>query len=208
MTTRIFLVRHGGTLFSNEDRFAGSTDVELSNQGKSQAALLSRRLARSHIDAIYSSDMKRAIDTASAIGARHTCKVATDREFREIDHGHWEGQVHSDIEKKFPEEYAHWASDPFNNAPPGGESGKSVLERSLPALQRLVATHPDKTILLVSHKATNRLMIAALLGIDPARYRDRLAQDLCCLNILNFSTPDQAQLVLLNDISHYANSAS
>jgi len=182
--------------------------VELSNQGRSQAALLSRRLARSKIDAIYSSDMKRAFDTASAIGTRHTCKVSTNPAFREIDHGHWEGQVHREVEQKFPDEYAKWSADPFHNAPPGGESGESVLARALPALEQLVSTHPNQTILLVSHKATNRLMISALLGIDPAQYRNRLAQDLCCLNILSFATANDAQLVLMNDTSHYSNSAS
>src|SRR5439155_5355461 len=104
MPTRLFLVRHGGTLLSADDRFAGSPNVDLSEQGRSQAALLSRRLVRAPIAAIYCTDLKRTIDTASAIAARHTSKITQERAFREIDHGQWEGKTHREAQEQYPEE--------------------------------------------------------------------------------------------------------
>src|SRR5436189_1224582 len=113
MATRVLLVRHGGTVQSLEDRFAGSTDVELSPDGKSQAALLSRRLAKEKISAIYCSPMKRAIDTAAAIAARHTASPKMMAGLREVDHGKWEGLVHKEVEQKFATEYQQWSEDTF-----------------------------------------------------------------------------------------------
>jgi probable phosphoglycerate mutase len=93
--------------------------------------------------------------------------------------------------------------DPLNTVIPGGESGKMVLDRALPAIGRIVAKHAGQTVLVVSHKATNRLLLAAWLGFDPRRYRDRLAQDLACLNIIHFKDVGP-QIVLVNDTSHYS----
>src|SRR5439155_25711128 len=103
-----------------------------------------------------------------------------------IDHGHWEGVPHKEVEVKFADEYARFSADPFNTVIPGGESGRHVLERARPAFARIIAAHAGQTVLVVSHKATNRLLLADWLGFDPRRYRDRLAQDLVCLNIVLF----------------------
>jgi broad specificity phosphatase PhoE len=125
---------------------------------------------------------------------------------REIDHGKWEGLVHQEVEKKFAAEFAAWAADPFTVAPPGGETGLHVLSRALPALRQIVVDHPDKTVLVVAHKATNRLLLCSLLGIDPREYRERVAQDLACLNVLDFKDPSHAEAIVLNDTSHCGNS--
>ena len=204
MPTRILLVRHGTTPFSAEDRFAGSTDIELSEDGRELARRLADRLAAVNIDACYCSDMRRTVQTASIIAAPHKLVPVPKAELREIDHGQWEGLVHKDVEKRFAAEYAVWSADPFASAPPGGESGLQVLCRALPALRRIVSDHAGQTVLVVSHKATNRLLLCALLGIDPRFYRERLAQDLACLNIIDFKDPSREQVVLLNDTSHCA----
>jgi probable phosphoglycerate mutase len=90
-----------------------------------------------------------------------------------------------------------------NTTIPGGESGRAVLDRALPALRTIVAKHRGQTVLVVSHKATNRLLIAELMGMDVRRYRDRLDQDLACLNVLDFADANNARLVLMDDTSHY-----
>ena len=153
---------------------------------------------------MYCSDMKRAIDTATAVARPHRVSPRAIKELREIDHGKWEGIVHEEVEQKYTAEYAAWSADPLTSPPPGGETGLSVLSRALPAMRRLVADHPGQTIAIVSHKATNRLLIAYYLGMDVRRYRDRLSQDLACLNILEFSSPVEARLVVLNDTTHCA----
>ena len=202
MKTRVLLVRHGATVFSAEDRFAGSTDVDLSDEGRTLARRLAERLAKVKIDAAYCSDMKRTVQTAKIVADPHGLAPIGVPGLREIDHGKWEGMVHKEVEKKDAAQYAAWSADPFVTAPPGGESGLHVLARALPALRKIVADHPDQTVLVVSHKATNRLLLCSLLGIDPRYYRDRLAQDLACLNVLEFKDPSQPQAVVINDSSH------
>lgn len=203
MKTVIVLVRHGGTVFSSSDRFAGSSNVDLSDAGREQARKLGARLAGAQIDAAYCSPMQRAIDTARlALGDRPV--VAQQRDgLREVDHGKWEGHVHRDVERDFPKEYADWDADPFTAAPPGGETGLQVFQRALPALRQIVTEQQGKTVLVVSHKATNRILLCSLLGMDMRSYRDTLSQDLACLNLLEFTAPWRARVVLMNDISHY-----
>jgi probable phosphoglycerate mutase len=202
--TRIFLVRHGATTSTADDRFAGSSDVELSPDGTAQLSKLSQRLANARIDAAYSSHMKRAIDSAAILAKPHGITPLAWPELREIDHGHWEGVPHKEVEHKFADEYTAWSADPVNTKIPGGESGRDVLERARAAMGRIVQRHPGQTVLVVSHKATNRLLLADWLGFDPRRYRDRLAQDLACLNIILFRGTLGPQVQLMNDTSHYS----
>ncbi len=202
--TRIYLARHGGTTSSDANRFAGSSNPQLSDAGRAQAAALAERLCDKPITAAYCSDMDRAIATATAVAAPHGITPVPMAALREINHGHWEGQVHKDVEQQFADEYAAWDADPFGFAPEGGETGASVLARALPAVLQIVRDHPSQSVLVVSHTATNRLLLCALLGIDPRRYRDRLGQDLACLNVIDFKNTTTARVVTMNDIHHYA----
>ena len=203
MNTRVLLVRHGATELSAEDRFAGATDVLLSQEGEAQAACLSRRLAETPIAAVYASPLRRTLRTAAILAAPHKLDVIGDAGLREIDHGHWEQRTRAEVETNFPDEYHTWEADPFTFAPQGGETGLSVLSRALPALRNCVQAHAGKTILVVSHKATLRLLIGSLLGFDLRGYRDRLDQKPCCLNVVDFRDPTRARLMLYNDVSHY-----
>jgi broad specificity phosphatase PhoE len=201
--TRIFMVRHGATVLSDEDRFAGATDVELSEEGREQARRLAERLSHAKITAIYASPLGRTVETARILAAPHDLEVQTCDGFREISHGHWEGMKRRDVEEKFPDEMAEWEKDPYTFAPAGGESGLAVTARALPALIDLVRDHPGEKILVVSHKATIRLLLSSLLGFDPRRYRDNLDQKPAALNIVDFRDPTRARLTLFNDTSHY-----
>ncbi len=204
MTTRLYLVRHGATTASAEDRFAGAADVELSAEGRSQAEHLARRLADDKIAAAYCSPLTRTLETARIIARPHGLTPSPKDGLREIDHGHWEGLRRSEVEAQFPDEYAAWESDPFTFAPEGGESGLSVLARALPVVREIVLAHPAQNVLVVSHKATLRLLVSSLLGFDARGYRDRLDQRPACLNVLEFKDPARARLMLFNDVSHYA----
>lgn len=204
MVTRLYLIRHGATTLSAEDRFAGSTNVDLSDEGRRQARALSERLTTAPLTAIYCSPMQRAIDTASFVAEPHRLSPQTRTELREIDHGHWEGMTRREVEQKYGDEYAAWEEDPFTFAPAGGESGLAVMARALPLLREIVLAHKDEHVAVVSHKATIRLLLASLLGFDARGYRDRLDQAPACLNLLDFKDPVRARLMLLNDCSHYA----
>ena len=204
MTTRVLLIRHGATVLSAEDRFAGATDVALSEEGQQQAFALGERLSEAEITAVYASPMQRTIATAQFIAAPHQLPVTTDPGLREIDHGRWEQLTRREVEQRFPEEYANWEADPFTFAPEGGESGLGVMARALPVLRRIVVANPDRTVAVVSHKATIRLVLCSLLGIDARGYRDRLDQSPACLNALDFKDPVRARLLVYNDTSHYS----
>jgi probable phosphoglycerate mutase len=201
--TRILLARHGATTLSLEDRFAGSSDVPLSDEGFEQARRLGERLKGEPIAAVYCSDMHRAMHTAEAIAQPHGLELITRPALREVDHGQWEGLVHEDVEQRFAEEYKRWDQDPLLSPPPGGESGLRVLARAMTELAAIVNHHPAQTVCVVAHKATNRLLLCAVLGIDPRLYRARVGQDLACLNVIEFRSPAQGRVVLMNDTSHY-----
>ena len=202
--TRVFLVRHGATVLTAEDRFAGATDVALSDEGRAQAGRLAARLAEEKIAAVYASPLGRTVETATIAAEPHGLSVATRDGLREISHGRWEQLTRKEVDEQYPEEAAAWEADPYTFAPAGGESGLAVTARALPVLIELVRAHPGEAILVVSHKATIRLLLSSLLGFDPRRYRDNLDQSPCALNIVDFKDPVRARLTLFNDTSHYA----
>jgi probable phosphoglycerate mutase len=204
VTTRVLLVRHGATVSSRDDSFNGETDVALSEVGREQARSLGRRLAAERIDAFYASPLSRAMETARLVAAPHGGEVVPIPALREVSHGRWEQKLRAEVEALYPEEYRRWESDPFSFAPEGGESGLAVTARALPALLEIVGSHPRERVLVVSHKATIRLLIAVVLGIDPRTHRDRLESSPAGLSVLEFRDSTAARLTLFNDTSHYS----
>jgi probable phosphoglycerate mutase len=203
MPTRIFLVRHGATSLTAEDRFAGSTDVALSDEGRRQVASLAERLKGERVDTFYASPLQRTMETARILAAPHGMQPVAEHALREIDYGRWEGLTRSEVETAFRKEYAIWEEDPFTIAPIGGESGINVLNRALPIMRRIVEQHRHRSVVVVSHKGTNRLLISSLLGFDVRGYRDRLDQSPAALTILDFMNEVRPRLRLFNDVSHY-----
>lgn len=202
--TRIYLIRHGATILTAEDRFAGATNVQLSEEGRWQASRLAQRLKGLPVAAVYASPLDRTMETARILAAAHELEVQSRDGLREISHGHWEQLTRAEVEKQFPAEAAAWDEDPFTFAPEGGESGLAVTARALPALMEMVRQHEGESIIVVSHKATIRLLLSSLLGFDPRRYRDNLDQNPAALNVVDFKDPVRARLMLFNDTSHYS----
>ena len=202
-TTRLYLVRHGATQMTAEDRFSGAIGAELSDEGRQQAALLGERVQDDRIAAVYASPLSRSADTARIIARTCGLEPIFREELREISHGPWEGLTRAEVEERFPGEYPAWEADPFTYAPPGAESGVAVLARALPVIREIVTAHEGQCVLVVSHKATIRLVLCSLLGIDARGYRDRLDQSPASLNVLDFKGPVRARLLLFNDTSHY-----
>jgi probable phosphoglycerate mutase len=203
LTTRLYLVRHGATQLTAEDRFSGSVGVDLSDEGREQVRRLAERIASDGIAAVYCSPLGRTVETAALLAAPHRLDPIHRDGLREISHGRWEGLTRREVEERYSEEYASWEADPFTFAPQDGESGLGVLARSLPVVREIVVAHPNETVLVVSHKATLRLILSSLLGFDARGYRDRLDQSPACLNVVDFKDPVRARLMLFNDISHY-----
>jgi len=203
MPTRLYLVRHGATELTAEDRFSGATDVPLSDLGRAQVRALGERLAGETIHAVVASPLGRTLETARIIAAPHGIEPKVEPDLREIDYGHWEGKTRGEVEAQYGEEYANWQEDPLTIAPRGGESGVQVLARALLVIRRIIDQHRHGSVLVACHKGTNRLLISSLLGFDARGYRDRLDQSPAALNILDFVSPVRARLRLFNDCSHY-----
>src|SRR5262249_33299943 len=175
----------------------------LSEEGRAQARCLADRLAQEQFAAAYCSPLSRTVDTATILCEPHGIAPIHRSGLREISHGRWEGLTRAQVEEQFPGEYEAWDADPFTSAPEGGESGVSVLARALPVVREIVVAHAGHNVLVVSHKATLRLLLSSLLGFDARGYRDRLDQSPACLNVLDFRDPARARLMLFNDVSHY-----
>ena len=201
--TRLYLIRHGATMLTAEDRFAGATNVALSDEGRRQASALAVRLKGVKFSAIYASPLDRTMETASILAAPHRLEVQARDGLREISHGRWEGMTREEVLMAYPDEVAAWDEDPYTFAPVGGESGLAVTARALPPLMEICATHRGDHVAIVSHKATIRLVISSMLGFDPRRYRDNLDQSPCALNIVDVRGPTCFRLTLFNDTSHY-----
>ena len=201
--TRIFLVRHGATVLTAEDRFAGATNVQLSDEGRGQVARLAERLRGVKLAAVYASPLDRTMETARILAGPHELEVKPCDGLREISHGHWEELTRKEVDQKFPQDAEEWEKDPYTFAPRGGESGLAITARALPALIEILRAHPAEKVLVVSHKATIRLLLSSLLGFDPRRYRDNLDQSPAALNIVDFKDLTRARLTLFNDTSHY-----
>ena len=166
--TQVFLVRHGATDWNKEKRAQGHADIDLNADGHKQAAAVATELAHEHIDAVYSSDLKRARDTAVAIASAQGLEVQVDPDLREIDQGDWEGLTTDEIRTRWPN---LWGPNRHYNARPGGESPQQVKSRSLRALRRAVEAHPEGAIVVVSHGGTIRWLSAEALGFDDYRSR-------------------------------------
>jgi broad specificity phosphatase PhoE len=201
--TRLYLVRHGATQLTSEDRFSGSVGVDLSKEGRAQVRRLAKRLADESISAVYCSPLSRTVETAAILAEPHKLPLIHRDGLKEISHGRWEGLTRPEVEARFPDEYASWEADPFTFAPQAGESGVGVLARALPVIRQIVVSHVGQNVLVVSHKATLRLLLSSLLGFDARGYRDRLDQSPACLNVVDFKDPVRARLMLFNDVSHY-----
>ncbi|MBA7711342.1 Phosphoserine phosphatase 1 [subsurface metagenome] len=199
--TRLLLVRHGETELNSAERYWGHSDVKLSALGIRQAEGLRDRLSAEQIDAIYSSDLKRALVTAKTIASGRQLAVITCAELREINFGKIEGLNFEEISQLFPEFAAKWRLQrDINLEFPGGESFNELNSRVSSFADRLRRHTDDEVVLVVAHAGVLRTLICQLMGIElRCIYQIRL--DLASLSIVE-TYPQGAIVSLLNDTSH------
>jgi phosphoserine phosphatase len=162
---RMLLLRHAETDWNRERRFQGWRDVPLSATGREQAESAARLLATTRLDAVWSSSLARARDTAAIIAAPHGLPVQETDAFREMGFGEWEGLTRDEVRARFPDAHRTWAEAPHEAAWAGAETLATVRERALAGLAALRAAHQGQTICLVSHGITGRLLILEALGL-------------------------------------------
>ena len=198
--TVTLLLRHGQTPMSVQKRYAGLSDVPLTEVGVQQAAAAGKRLASAGLTAIVTSPLARAMRTAEEVAAATGAPVEADEGFRETDFGAWDGLTFAEVRERWPAELTAWLADPAV-APPGGESFVAVSARVSDALGRVLAGHRGQTVLIVSHVTPIKTLVAAaLLAPPPALYRMHL--DVAALCQVDWYADGPAVLRSFNDTGH------
>ena len=198
--SRLLLVRHGDTELNSAERYWGHSDVKLSAGGLSQAERLRHRLVARKIDAVYSSDLRRASVTAETIASGHQLEVITCNELREINFGELEGLTFNEISRLYPEVTRLWVKMDTSLKYPGGESLDELNNRVSQFLGRLEKHTEEETILIVAHSGVLRTLVCQLLGLELRHFR-QIRLDLASLSMLE-TYQGGAILSLLNDVSH------
>jgi broad specificity phosphatase PhoE len=199
----LHLVRHGDTAQSAEGYFAGDIDPPLTERGQKQALALGSLAPSLKLAQVYVSPKLRARQTAEPIVAATQAPLVVEEGLREIAYGTWEGRKETDIRAMDPDAYNAWSLDPALVSPPGGESAFAIAARALPVLVRACRDHPTGNVLFVSHKATIRVIVCALLGIPLGRFRDRVSCPTASVTTFDFGERG-AMLVDLGDTHHLA----
>lgn len=201
MTLQLFLLRHGQTDFSRANRFCGEIDPPLNSVGLRMADALAAAHGHDPWTAIYCSPRTRALQTATPLSQAARVPIQVDDGLREIAYGDWEGLTHDEAVARYPEAYEYWANDPASHGTPGGETAFMVAARATPVIGRLRERYASGRVLVVSHKATLRVIVCSLLGMDVRLFRERIAQPVGALTCFDISGRD-ARLTLHGDVSH------
>lgn len=186
MALTLYLIRHGETEYSRSGGFCGSLDPELTPEGLQMAEAFGA--AYSHLDwtAAYVSPMKRTIATAKPLCDAVGIEMQLRDGLKEIEYGEWEGKTQDYVKENDSENYIHWMTEPAWNAPPGGETAVQIASRSELVISEITAKHKSGNVLVVSHKATLRIILCGLLGIDLGRYRDRIDMPAASVSVVLF----------------------
>jgi phosphoserine phosphatase len=167
--TTILLARHGESDWNRDRRWQGHADRPLTDLGREQARALADRLAATELDAVYSSDLERARETAAIVAKPHHLPVRELSDLREVDVGSWSGLTRADAEERFPAAFRRWTEgeEGWND----GETYEQLSERVLGAVLTIATRHPRDRVLLVAHGGSIRAVHAAALGVDVHTYR-------------------------------------
>ena len=168
--TEIILVRHGETDWNASEIFRGRADVGLNETGQKQAEALGAYLSREKIEFIYSSPLKRAIDTAEAIARYQALEVNTIENLIDFHFGDWQGLSLRDVSERYPELYRDWEDTPEQVRIPGGESLADVRNRALPFIEDAIMRCGEGRVVFVSHRIVNKVLVCALLGMELSHF--------------------------------------
>ena len=202
MALTLYFLRHGQTALSREDIFCGSgLDPELTPEGLEMARAFVNAYHNADWRAVYSSSLRRGISTAQPLCQALGIDLQIRAELNEIGYGRWEGLTKEQVDREFHEEYISWLADPAWHAPTGGELAVVISRRALQVVEEIRQKFTDGNILVVSHKATIRIVLCSLLGIDVSSFRYRLACPVGSVSIVEF-TLNGTMLKALADRSH------
>ncbi len=198
--TDIYLVRHGQTAWNKEEIFRGRTDVPLDETGLREAVMAAEYFRGMEVHAIYSSPLSRAWQTAQKISDVVAKEVAPLQAIHDMSFGRWEGRSLREVQKEDGERYRQWQESPHLLKIPGGESLDEVRGRAMAGLDEAINSHPGKTLIFVSHRVINKVLICAILGLDNSHFW-QIGQDTTAINLIRYRT-GRYVLSLLNESCH------
>ena len=202
MSLSLYLLRHGQTELSRADVFCGSgLDPELTSEGLQMAKSFAAAYRSKPWSAIYCSRLRRTITTAQPLCDEIGVSPQVRAELNEIGYGKWEGLTREIVQRDYHDDYLSWLADPAWHCPTEGELAITIARRSLSAIDEIRWQHMSGNVLVVSHKATIRIILCALLGIDVGRFRYRFACPVGSVSVVEFS-PAGPLLHSLADRSH------
>ena len=198
--TKIYLVRHGQTAWNKEEIFRGRTDVPLDDIGLREAQLAAGYFRGKEIHAIYSSPLLRAFQTAQEISKVCDLGVTPLQGITDMSFGEWEGRSLQEVREKDQERYRQWREEPHRVKIPEGETLEEVRVRSMTSLEKAIESHPGKTLVLVSHRVINKVILCAILGLDNSHFW-QIMQDTTAINLIQHKNGKYV-LFLLNETCH------
>lgn len=184
MSLNLYLLRHGETIYSRSGGHCGWIDPDLTAEGEEMAAAFAKIYSQVSWQAIYASPMKRTLATAQPLSDKTGIELQVRAGLKEIHYGDWEGQTVAAVQSKYADDYRRWQSEPGWNAPTHGETGLQLANRALAVIAEINHQHTNGNVLVVSHKATIRIILCNLLGIELGRYRDRLDVPACSVSVI------------------------
>jgi broad specificity phosphatase PhoE len=197
--TELILARHGETEWNVGKIFRGRADVNLDAVGVKQADLLGKYLGNCRLEAVYSSPLKRALDTATIVARYQKVGVHTAEDIIDLDYGEWQSLSEQQVERLYPALLKEWHNSPHKARIPGGESLEDVRGRVIELVNDVLSRHQGR-ILLVSHRVVLKVLICSLLGLDDSHFWN-ISQDVCGITVFNY-VDGRFVLTRHNDTSH------
>ena len=201
MSLTIYFMRHGETTASRTGGYCGTLDPDLTPVGYQMAEDFADAYRSLPWVAVFSSPLRRAVATAKPLCEAAGIPMQLKEGLKEIAYGQWEGKTPEAVNREFHDDYVRWLADPGWNAPPGGERGIDIARRSSLVIEEIEQTCGTGNVLVVSHKATIRIMLCSLLGIDVGRFRDRISMPVASISIVEMALQGPL-LHILGDRSH------
>lgn len=186
MSLNLYILRHGQTASSRENAFCGALDPDLTSDGVAMAEAFAAAYKSHPWDAVYVSPMKRTIATAKPLCDAAKLEMQRRDGLKEISYGKWEGLSVEAVNRDFHDDYLRWTADPAWNPPTGGEPAITIANRAMLVVEEIKQKYKNGHVLIVSHKATTRIILCSLLGIDVGRFRFRLGCPVGSVSVVEF----------------------
>ena len=205
---KIYLIRHAEAMGNVLEFFQGRYDAEVSDKGRKQLDCLAERFRSIHIEAVYTSPLKRTLDTAEAVNRHHGLSIIKNAEIIEINGGKWEGIRWSELPMLFPEEYRLWNESINSFHAPDGESTEQVYDRMKAAMDKIAADNQGKTIAVISHGMAIKAYLNYADGRRWNNYADPGWSDNTAVSLIEYDDEMKPHIIYKNDCSHLSDELS